>query len=85
MGWGSAAVEHYLDRLGVADDLDMDTSPGSSAEAIARREAARLAAGVPCLVPGSRGGDMVDAAIDAFGNLGGLRFLGILGEEGGQP
>jgi len=76
--WGSEATEHYLERLGIAGDLGTNTEPGSVAESIARREAERAAAGVPPSRPAPRGGDTLDAAIAAFADLGGVRFLGFM-------
>lgn len=74
-GWAVDALFTYRERLAIAQDQGMDTSRGSVAERIARREARRIAAGIPGEIPSSRDGDLLDAAIEAFQPLGGLTFL----------
>lgn len=74
-GRGEEAHEVYLERLAVADEQGMDTSPSSLAEVIARREADRVAAGVPFAWPVSRGPDAIDNTLKAFAPMGGLSFV----------
>jgi hypothetical protein len=62
-----AAREHYLERLGIADDSGLDAGPGSPAQANALREARRVAAGLPPTWSGTRGRESIDVIIDAFG------------------
>jgi hypothetical protein len=68
---GPDAVEQFLDRLGRADDLGLDTSPGSLTWQIALREARRVAAGLPPEHHRTRDPDVLDAAIDLFTPAGG--------------
>lgn len=72
---GEEAHEVYLERLAVADEQGMDTTPGAPAEVIARREADRVAAGVPFAWPVSRGPDAIDVTLKAFAPMGGLSFV----------
>lgn len=60
--WGEDAVEHYVERLGIAEDMGIPIPPGGPAEQVARREALRVACGWPVATwpPGrdaSRSGD----------------------------
>jgi hypothetical protein len=89
--WCSAAQETYIERLGLADELHMDTSIGSEAETVARREARRIAAGIPADFPASRNGDLIDIALAAFQPYA-LTFIGsepravpLRDTEGGAP
>lgn len=80
------AMYVYQERLGVADDLKLDTAIGSPAELVARREAARAAACVPLSAwPESRTPGVLDAALEAFAPLGGLTFGGLTAEPEGAP
>lgn len=83
--WNEDARHHYIERLGVALDLEMDFSPCSGAEQTARREAARVAAGVPASCPAPREGDLIDAALSVFAGIGGLRFGGFLCDAAPLP
>jgi len=83
--WPEDARNHYIERLGVAVELDMDVGPGSVAEGIARREAARVTADVPITAwPEVRDAGPIDAALSAFEGLG-LRFGGFLDEPPPPP
>jgi hypothetical protein len=70
-----AAREHYLERLAIADDLGLDTGPGSMAQAIALREARRVTAGLPPAWSGSRGRESIDIIIDAFATASFVGFI----------
>lgn len=63
---GFDAVEHFLDRLGRADELEMDTTPGSPAWEVALREARRVGAGLPPHHDRERGPDALDIAMELF-------------------
>lgn len=76
--WSEAAREAFQERLAVADDLGMDTGPGSEAEQIARRESQRIAAGFPPAWNASREPDLIDHAIAAFVPLGGLTLIDLV-------
>jgi hypothetical protein len=67
--WGGDATELYIERLAQADELGLDTAPGSPSEATAAREAHRLAAGLPPAWWPSRGAHAADIAIEIFGVL----------------
>jgi hypothetical protein len=70
------AYEVYLERLAIADDLGMDTGPGSHADITARREADRVLSGVPFFWTRSRGPDAIDITLRAFAPaFGGLKFV----------
>ena len=67
----------FLERLGIADDLGMDTSPGSPAWQIAEREAARASACIPANLVGRSDG-AIDAALAAFASVGmPLTYVGV--------
>ena len=79
--WPEDGRDHYRERLAIADDLGMDTGTGLAAERVARREAMRVAAGVPVSAwPSSRGPGVIDAVLEAFPGAGGLRFMRFLDE-----
>lgn len=71
----------YDERLGIAADLGMDTAIGSEAELIARREARRVASGLPPELTRSRGPDVFDAALAAFAPMGGLTCVHVQDRE----
>jgi hypothetical protein len=74
-GWSADAREHYLERLGVADDLGLGISVGSLAEQTAAREARRVAAGLPQSWTDTRGPSVIHAVIRTFE---GARFVGYI-------
>lgn len=85
--WSPDARDLYLERLGIADELGLDTEHGTEAELIARREAAavdqaapscrRVLSGVPDTVPA---GGLVDNVLAAFDQVGvRLRCVGVVG------
>ncbi len=75
--WPEAAREVFLERLGIADDLELDTSPGSPAWDVAVREAQRAAAGIPPGLTGRSSG-LIDAALAAFASVGmPLTYVGV--------
>lgn len=85
---GSDALDHYFERLAIADDLGLDTSIGTLAETIARREAERVAACLAASVwPCTRDRAVADAVVEAFRGVGGVRYIGHLPEvgTGGEP
>lgn len=79
-GWGEDTLYVYHERLGIADDLGMDTVEGAPAERVALRETRRVVAGLPSTWPDSREPGVADAMLAAFEPSGGLRFAGF--EEG---
>lgn len=70
--WGEDAIDQYVERLALADELGVPTSPGGSAEQVARREALRVACGWPAdrWPPGreaSRSDAILAKAVELFG------------------
>jgi hypothetical protein len=65
-GWHEDAKFVYEERLAIAEDLELDISPGSPAEQVAQREGRRLAAGLAPLWWPSRGRHVADVAIEKF-------------------
>jgi hypothetical protein len=78
LDWAQDAQDQFLERLGVGDELGMDTSPGAPAWEVAAREARRVEAGLPARFARSREPDLIDEALEAFGPLGGLTFVASL-------
>lgn len=74
-GWDDDARHRFLERLGVADDLGLPTDPGTPARDIALREARRASAGILPDIPRSREPDLIDRALEAFADLGGLTCM----------
>lgn len=72
LDWPDDARDHFLERLGVADDLGLTPVPGSDAWAIAVAEANRIAANVPVPEGGLNELRLIDHALSAFAPLGGL-------------
>lgn len=64
----------FLERLAIADDLELDTTPGSEAWSVATREARRVAAGIPARLLTSRGPDLIDEALAVLAPLG-LKYV----------
>ncbi|MBC7771408.1 MAG: hypothetical protein H7210_02820 [Pyrinomonadaceae bacterium] len=65
-GWSEDARYTFLERLGVADELGMETPPGSEAWTIAARDARREQARVPRAI----NSQVVDAVLDALSGMG---------------
>lgn len=70
--WGEDAVDQYLERIGIAEDMGVPTDPGGLAEQVARREALRVASGWPVdrWPPGrdaTRADDLIAHATRLFG------------------
>ncbi|MBL8964913.1 MAG: hypothetical protein JNK70_12700, partial [Phycisphaerae bacterium] len=73
--WSEDARFTYEERLAIGNEQGMDTSVGSEAEQVARREARRVAAGIPGDFPTSRKGDLIDEVLAAFEVVGRLTHL----------
>jgi hypothetical protein len=71
--WPEDAQDRFLERLGVADDLGLDTAPGSDSWCTAVREARRAAADVPEHLRRTREPDLIDVVLKAFAALADCR------------
>lgn len=75
-GCPEVEAEYVLnERLGTADDLGLPTHPGAIARDIALREARRASAGILPDITRSREPDLIDHALGAFADLGGLTCM----------
>lgn len=74
LDWPEDARDHFLQRLGAADDPRLVSGPGSEAWEIAVAEANRIAAKVPVPEGGLTELRLIDHALSAFAPLGGLEL-----------
>jgi hypothetical protein len=66
--WSDDARDHFLERLGVADELDQPTDPTSPAWETAAAEARRVQAGIPNELWSNEQG-LIDEALSAFAGM----------------
>jgi hypothetical protein len=66
--WSDSVRVHFLERLGVADELDHPTDPTSPAWGVAVAEARRLQAGIPNALWSNELG-LLDATLSAFAGM----------------